>query len=230
MKNVLCVKNLVKFQLAILVILLISSCTKPLTLDVAKDLIIQKYQYPQVDIRNYELSTTKEYDLISTKEKISTSDYTPPKLKFLSELENAGFITYSFDLLSANVYGSRWDGVGDEAGPGFTREIKYFTGKKTGRRHTYLIKAIYKHSGILTEKGKQDFIDENRFKVSNTAFGEITGMVESKELNITEVKYTTIVTPTSFGQAIFNIQGQTIEDSVEFRKYDDGWRIEKTNP
>lgn len=226
MKKMLCVKNLIRFKLAILVILLISSCNKPLTRDVAKDLIIQKYKYPQVDIRNYDLSTTKEYDLNSTKKEISTSDYTPPKLEFLSKLENAGFITYSLDLLSANVYGDTWWGVGKEEGMGFSQEINYFTGKKTGRIHKYDIKAIYKHSGILTEKGKQDFIDGNRFKVSNTAFGEITGMVESKGLNITEVKYTTIVTPTSFGQAIFNIQGRTIENSAAFRKYDDGWRIE----
>ncbi|HNR27239.1 MAG TPA: hypothetical protein PLR34_04390 [Bacteroidales bacterium] len=165
MKNVLCVKNLVKFQLGILVILLISSCNKPLTRDVAKDLIIQKYEFPQADIRNYKLSTTKEYDLISTKEKIRTSDYTPAKLKFLSELENAGFITYSFDLVSANVYGSRWGDVGDEAGRGFTQEVKNFTGEKTGRRHTCLIKAIYKHSGILTRVGKPGVPRKRNFEI-----------------------------------------------------------------
>jgi len=51
-------------------------------------------------------------------------------------------------------------------------------------------------------------------------------MVESKGLNITEVKYTTILTPTPFGQAIFNIKRRITENSVAFRKYDDGWRIE----
>lgn len=93
-------------------------------------------------------------------------------------------------------------------------------------RSKYQVKVIYKHNGVLTEKGKKDYVGGSSFRVSTTTFGEITGIVRNKSMNIVEVKYTVFETPTPFGVTAFNMQERTIEKTEIFRKYDDGWRIE----
>lgn len=90
----------------------------------------------------------------------------------------------------------------------------------------------------LTEKGKQyqvgdevkHDIRDNTYriivKVADVEFGEIKGIVERKQFNVAQVTYTLVrkkITP--FGKIEFMLNEGTIEKSVTFTKYDDGWRI-----
>ena len=69
------------------------------------------------------------------------------------------------------------------------------------------------------------YVNGNSVKVATIEFGEVTGIVERKELNIAEVNYTTKrVNITPFGKA-YNINEETFNRSASFTKYDDGWRI-----
>lgn len=213
--------NLLELTLFILIIVTFQSCKKDLTREEAKVLIVEKYNLPRVTNREYTLSTEREYDLTSTTKDVS--DYTPPKLDFLIKLEDAGLASYSISLLSSNVYDETWY---SESGSGYSSPLDYFTGKDAGRTHKYNIKATYLHSCVLTEKGKQDFDGGNSFKVTRTDFGEITGIVKSEGLNVTEVEYTLVETPTNFGMSIFDMQNKVFKQTATFRKYDDGWRIE----
>jgi hypothetical protein len=93
------------------------------------------------------------------------------------------------------------------------------------------------YCATLTEKGKQyavsqEYNTDNMYihkinvKVSTLDFGEITGIMEQKELNIAEVNYTIVrkdVNP--FGRIAFDLNNGTFTKSVTFTKYDDGWRI-----
>ena len=97
------------------------------------------------------------------------------------------------------------------------------------------------YHAYFTEKGKQyvvgeEYPDENynecirRIKVvgAKLEFGEIKGIVERKEFNVAEVSYTLIrkeITP--FGKIAFNLGEETITKTVNFTKYDDGWRIDE---
>ena len=57
-------------------------------------------------------------------------------------------------------------------------------------------------------------------------FVEVNGIVEIKELNSAEVQYTTKrIDITTFGKA-YNISEEVFNNSANFTKYDDGWRIE----
>ena len=93
---------------------------------------------------------------------------------------------------------------------------------------------------FLTEKGNQyavsdKYIDDEgtgfryryiKVKAAKMEFGEILGILAKKELNLAQVDYTLIrkdITP--FGRIVFKLDEKTINNSVTFAKYDDGWRI-----
>jgi hypothetical protein len=94
------------------------------------------------------------------------------------------------------------------------------------------------HDSELTEKGKEYAVgsiqhdnlwgnDYIQVRIADLDFGEITGIVEHKGSNISEVKFTLVrknITP--FGKA-FNLSKGYIASTATFTKYDDGWRIEK---
>ena len=76
----------------------------------------------------------------------------------------------------------------------------------------------------FTEKARP-FVNGNSVKVATIEFGEVTGIVERKEANISEVQYTTKRTNiTPFGN-ILKVQEEIFNHTVTFTKYDDGWRI-----
>lgn len=89
----------------------------------------------------------------------------------------------------------------------------------------------------LTDKGKKDLISDNEngytIKFCDLDFGEVTGMVENKAFNLTEVNYTTVRTNVSeFGKGVKELKGGSITTMsfnhvARFSKYDDGWRISK---
>lgn len=93
--------------------------------------------------------------------------------------------------------------------------------------------------GYLTPEGKKYAASEPRKIVySNTEeidvyvatlhFDEITGIITNTENNTAQVEYTLIrkdITP--FGRTGYNlVAGKKINQSANFTKYDDGWRIE----
>ena len=97
--------------------------------------------------------------------------------------------------------------------------------------------------GELTESGKQYAITDkysptNEFgekdhyrkqinvRLAKLDFGEITGIVESKESNSAIVNYTVIrkgITP--FGRITNDLKEGVVNASASFTKYDDGWRL-----
>jgi hypothetical protein len=95
-------------------------------------------------------------------------------------------------------------------------------------------------SSELTDEGKKyaigstkhDNMNGNDFiqvKFADLDFGQITGIVEQDVLNAAEVKYTLVrknITP--FGRA-FDINEGSIDKSITFTRYDDGWKINKSH-
>lgn len=219
--NLMNTSNMTLLRLSIFFLIGFSlmSCNK-LSSEKAKNLILQKYNLPADNIRDILVSVDREITLTSTSK--DPDDYTPPKFDDLLLLEQEGLIDYSIEKVSSTVLDSAWW----KDGCGYSSPFDYFTGKDAGRILKYQVKVIYKHNGVLTEKGKKDYVGGSSFRVSTTTFGEITGIVRNKSMNIVEVKYTVFETPTPFGVTAFNMQERTIEKTEIFRKYDDGWRIE----
>jgi hypothetical protein len=61
-------------------------------------------------------------------------------------------------------------------------------------------------------------------KAGQIEFGDITGIVESKQSNTAEVHYTEKVAATPFATAL-GISTQPTAHTTTFTKYDDGWRL-----
>jgi len=89
----------------------------------------------------------------------------------------------------------------------------------------------------LTEKGKQ-YATSEPYKTNNMwikkinvkgaklDFGQITGILDQKESNITEVQFQLVREANPFGVILRNYTSGTINKTATFKKYDDGWRIE----
>lgn len=198
-----------------------SSCDNKLSREKAKELIIQKYNLPYDDVSPIELNVEKSIKFTASN-KNSHNEIT--KEDILARLEQGGFITYTIDRVSSEVIDETWW----SGGIGYDSQIDFFTKQiDLSRVLVYTIQETYNHVGKLTEKGKQYLINGNSFKVGKTEFGLVTGTVESKGLNITEVTYSLVYSPNELGSQVFNLQGATKEMSESFRKYDDGWRINK---
>ena len=209
--------------LILIAIPLLTSCNKKLSREEAQKLIIQKYNFPRDNVRQYTMGFEETCKLTSITKDVSS--FFPSKRNDLLALERTGLIKYNITLVSSTVTGETWwDRTA--GGGGYNSPLDYFTGKDANRIHKFDIMATYKHNAILTDKGNKDFLGGNSFRVSKTEFIKITGIVKTDGLNMTEVKYITVETPTLFGLTVFNMQGNTNEATASFRKYDDGWRIE----
>ena len=213
----------ISFILILIAIPLLNSCNKELSREEAQKLIIQRYNFPRDNVRGYTMGFDETCKLVSITKDVSS--FFPSKRNDLLALERAGLIKYNITLVSSTVTGETW---WDRAagGGGYSSPLDYFTGKDANRIHKFDIMATYRHNAILTDKGKQDYVGVNSFRVSKTEFIKITGIVKTDGINMTEVKYITTETPTLFGLIVFSMQGHTDEMSATFRKYDDGWRIE----
>lgn len=94
---------------------------------------------------------------------------------------------------------------------------------------------LYTHV-LLTNKGKRDLVkeDDNNYyiKICSLEFGEVTGIVEYKELKVADVNYTIVRKGFSdFGELVYKLsypnsqRVETINRLTNFTKYDDGWRM-----
>lgn len=87
----------------------------------------------------------------------------------------------------------------------------------------------------LSEKGREfvlsdvlvdGFVKQVKVKTADLIFGDITGIMSYEEFNTADVEYTVQrknITP--FGRAM-GLEEETMQRSVTFTKYDDGWRID----
>ena len=202
-------------------------CSKELSRVEAEKSIRVKEHFPCDDIRVIDLSSAdgQTYNIYhdSPNDQIQQQvylNYTKPSAKALFvNLQNEGLITYKIEIVEIE---NRvvW------TAPGSLGYIE----SQSSRMPEYTIKKLltyfkYVHRGYLTEKGKQ-YQNGSGFIVAKREFGEITGIVERKELNISEVNFTEKrkdITP--FGKAL-GINEETFNRTETFTKYDDGWRLQ----
>jgi hypothetical protein len=212
----------------VMIIPLLFGCSNSLTREKAEKLIMKKYNLPFDETRaiNISLQTSDEFKSLS-----SDTHNTPSKQGEMINLEKEGLITYTIERISSYTqkewydpnsgrYGEWMEPQGNMYGESF---IKAMFNK--GYKISYIIKDTYQHTGKLTEEGRKYLVSENIFKVARKEFGEITGIVERKELNISEVQYTERIKDiTPFGK-VLGLYEETINKTATFTKYDDGWRI-----
>lgn len=130
-------------------------------------------------------------------------------------LEKEGLIAYSIQLQDLTTYNKGYDGWGYVSAKDWRRLYRDFECTGTAS-----------HIATPTEMGKKYIANGNEVMVARIEFGEVTGIVERKEFNVSEVNFTikrTNITP--FGRIVFNLNEETNTRSVTFTKYDDGWRI-----
>lgn len=205
----------------IIIAVLFQSCKNNLTRERASEMILQKNKFPSEDFREINLTFNKEGSINVN----DTQNVPPPeKDELLSKLEQAGIITYSVEIISSELVYETWWKEG--LGYSISNEDTKKQWRQEGYAPTYTLKRFYYHNGILTEKGKQYSKDGLQFKIGQTDFGEVNGMIENQALNMTEVKYSKIYNPNEIGTLIFNKQIDSSQNTAIFRKYDDGWRIE----
>jgi len=213
-----CLKIMIKLCSIGIIVLFMFGCSKELSRDESKKLIIQKYNFPYDETREINL-----FQQTSTEFKSTSGDAhnIPPKQGVMLNLEQAGLITYNIERTSFNTREVWWDGPLGFSAPNETVRNAH---RQKGYRQEFITKETYNHIGNLTEKGRQ-YLAAGGVKVAKIEFGEITGIVERKEFNIAEVNFTERrqdITP--FGRAL-NIYEETFNRSATFTRYDDGWRI-----
>lgn len=218
-----------------LIVLLFSSCSKELSRGEAKKAILIKENLPSKETRNINFMEEVQFpSTIPYKEEYDRTDYfnislkeddkksvanTPTKLELFEKMERDGLINYTIEITGVRIAGYGNYHLVDNIENG--RPMGY---RKVCDNIPVMVTAI--HYANLTEKGKQYLISDNNVLVATIEFGEITGIIERKELNISEVNYTvkrTDVTP--FGR-LFGSNEETLNRTSTFTKYDDGWRIE----
>jgi hypothetical protein len=179
------------------------SCNKSLTRDDAEKAIKKKENLPKDELEQFNSTEgageAVYYHYLQENRDEFERNTIKPKSDFFKTLENEGLITISKST-------DRYRADHDEYG----RFIIYG-------------ESYYYHA-FFTDKAKP-YIIGNQVKLATIEFGEITGIVERKELNIAEVNYTSKrknITP--FGMA-HNLKEATFSFTVTFTKYDDGWRI-----
>jgi hypothetical protein len=93
------------------------------------------------------------------------------------------------------------------------------------------------YCATLTEKGKQYavsavyqtdnwYVNNINVKAAKLEFGEITGIVEYKQFNTSQVNYTLVIKEiTPFGILAFGLTEGSMNKSISFTKFDNGWKI-----
>ena len=232
--------------IAIIIIPFLFSCSKELSRDEAEKAIKLKENLPTNENQDFQFTQTEEVnsiipfnylavgqnayydeDLKFTKRKEAAQKAkldNISKLPIFETLEKEGLITYSIEILDMKV--ARADGDISSPGNLSARGINAFGGEFGDFKCTRTVS----HIGKLTETAKKYITSDNKVIVATDEFGEITGIVERKELNGAEVNYTlkrTNITP--FGRILFNLTETTFNRTATFTKFDDGWRINSTN-
>jgi len=211
--------------------LALSSCSKKLDRDKAKELILQKFNFPQNELQDFPLTVNAGHlrynrqlkdNSVTVTQILSSTQFTgwkPSSLNALGNngidvppydlyerLQNAGLITYKSTKVQ-NDPGGTADSYGWPINARSVNEISNYD---------------CNHYASFTEKGNK-YVSNGRIIVATIEFGEITGIVEG-ENNTSEVNYNTIKKATPFGE-VYNISGGTFNHTAKFAKYDDGWRI-----
>ena len=204
-------KQVLQLSLFAIIISLMLGCSKQLTRDEAEKQIKQKFQLPHPELKDFPLSMDAglaiEWSCPAQKQNW-IDGHIQDKLPYLLELENEGLIKYIIDKTAVETYKEY--------------NLKYYPrqDEMNGTRYHYY------HTISYTDNGKQ-YASNNgsSVRVATIEFGEITGIVERKEMNLAEVNYTERrkdITP--FGKAL-NVNEETFNKTATFTKYDNGWRI-----
>lgn len=198
-----------KLSLIGMIALSMLSCNKSLSREEAEKQIKLKYQFPQVELRELNLKEyageCNYYFHTLTGEKIideqDGGDRRYNKNQYFSQLKDAGLITVNRIEVESNSFKNPFNPT--------TLNITY----------------NYYDIANFTDIAKQ-YLVGTKIKLATIEFGEITGIVERKDYNMSEVNYTTRrkdITP--FGK-ILGISEETRNQTISFVKYDDGWRIQ----
>ena len=190
--------NIFKISMLGIIIPLMIGCSKndELTRDKAAQLIKEAIQYPK-DLPLQVCNTR-----ISVSQESQYSDRINYYHNYFGSLQNVGVLTYRTE--------TEYD---KSSGKHFTVFIATFTEKG----QPFVVgPTTVEYSG----QGNQYF----NVKTGTIVFGEITGIIERKELSTAEVNYTELVNVTPFGQ-VFGVQYSSSSRNATFTKYDDGWRI-----
>lgn len=197
-------KELKKLTLIAMIISLLFSCSKPLSREEATKQLKQKLQLPKNIYNEFESNQLKasvgfiKWDSGSPDSYEKNDQY--PKSNFFTILENEGLITIQVQRVDID------------------KHLWYAAAERFDYEEYYLAN--------FTAMARP-FVNGNSVKVATLEFGEITGIIERKELNIAEVNYTTKKTNiTPFGYA-YNVNEEVFNNTEVFNKYDDGWRISK---
>lgn len=187
-----------------IVMALVTSCQKKLSRPEAEIQIKQKLQLPQNEFKEIELkqlqSQVAVFTNIRTGEKNEQIQTNHEKSVLFFDLEREGLINIRIGktaLFDVNLWYM------------YERRQDY---------QTFFI-------GSFTDKAKP-YVEGNSVKVSSIIFGEITGIIERKEINSSEVRYTTRRTNLTPFAMFYGINEQIFNHSSLFTKYDDGWRME----
>lgn len=179
--------------------LLLISCSKNLSRDKAKELIIAEYDFPkyETDII-YKEYLKLDHCLYKMRGWEGGCIACGPFPKNLEYFQNNGLIVIG----QKNIQGiNGW----------------------TGKSQSWIVYTV-----TLTVIGKQYFISESsleyRLKTCDVSFGEITGIQIQKQFNNATVNYTVIRKATPFG---FNISQGSVNKTANFSLFDDGWRINR---
>lgn len=177
--------------------LFLFSCSKDLSRDKAKDLIIEKYGFPRYETNKINKEYLKLWKcLYKMRGWQGGSIGCGAFPKNLTQFQNNGLIIIG----EKNVQGiNGW----------------------TGDLQSWLVYTI-----TLTDEGKKYLISESaqefEFKTCDLTFGEVTGIQMQEQLKVATANYTIIRKATPFG---INIS-QGPENRIEnFSLFDDGWRI-----
>lgn len=187
--------------LVLFILYILSGCSSNLSRDEAKDSIIRSLRLPSYRTMDINKIYIKSY---------SSSGWTV-------------CLIYGdkYDDVKSNLLYAMSEGaiVITENGPLGQCNIVQAVISLTDAGKQYLIREYTKERD---DAGTSDVFE---VKTCDIVFGEITGIIQNKESNFAEVRYTLEKKNISpFGKA-FGVKPEIINRTAMFTKYDDGWRI-----
>jgi|GEM_PF-2540941 len=192
------IKKLTTVFLLSISCLLLFSCSKDLSRDKAKDLIIKKYGLPKYETNKINKEYLQMwgciYKMLNWEGGCIGCDAFPNK--YLTKFQNNGLIVIG----QKNVQGIN---------------------ERSGSLQSWLVYTV-----TLTNEGRKYLISESaqkfEFKTCDLSFGEITGIQMKEQFKVATANYTIIRKATPFG---INISQEPENRSANFSLFDDGWRI-----